>query len=126
MSALSARPAMLPAPRGVRRALRPPAAGYGLGFFLFLLVNAALFVRPADVLPGLVGLEIYQWVILSCLAVSFPAFLGSLSPAGLEKRPIDLCVLLLLPLVPLSLVSLGNPADLWEGSFTFFKIVVYY
>ncbi len=100
--------------------------GYALGFFLFLLVNAALFVRPADVVPALVGLEIYQWVILSCLAVSFPAVLGSLSPARLEKRPIDLCVLLLLPLVPLSLVPLGKPADLWEGSFTFFKIVVYY
>ena len=54
----------VPARRGAARSAAP---GYGLGFFLFLLVNAALFVRPADVIPELVGVEIYQYLILNYL-----------------------------------------------------------
>jgi O-antigen ligase len=100
--------------------------GNGLGFFLFLLVNAALFVRPADVVPELLGVEIYQYLILGCFAVSFPAILARLSPASLEKNPIDVCVLLLLPAVALSLFTRGDSTELGQHCFTMFKIQVYY
>jgi hypothetical protein len=103
-----------------------PAPGSGLGFGLFLLVNATLFVRPADVIPALVGWEIYQYLILLCLLVSFPGVLAHLSSGKLESRPIDVCVLGLLPAVVLSHLThvyLGGAAT----SFVLFlKILVYY
>ena len=43
-----------------------------MGFFLFILVNLALFIRPAE-LFGIEELErIYQVLILACLAASLP------------------------------------------------------
>jgi putative inorganic carbon (HCO3(-)) transporter len=113
-------PARLPAPQAAER----PVAGSGLGFFLFLLVNAALWVRPADVVPALLGLEIYQYLILACLAVSFPAVLASLAPDKLSQRPITVCMLLLLPAISFSLITRTD--ELGEASFAVFKILVYY
>ncbi len=47
-----------------------------MGFFLFILVNATLFIRPAEVF-GIEELEnVYQLLILACLAVSLPDVLG--------------------------------------------------
>src|SRR5687767_8359351 len=81
---------------------RPARAEYGLGFFLFLIVNAALFIRPNDIFDELMGFEFYRYILLVCLAVSFPAVLDRLSPEKLDSRPIDVCVLALLPIVVLS------------------------
>jgi O-antigen ligase len=108
---VSLSPGLPVAPRTARpaRAARP---GHGLGFFLFLLVNAALFVRPADVVPALVGVEIYQYLILACFAVSFPAVLARLAPASLEKNPNDVCVLIVTALV----LVVGRLADRRAGS----------
>src|SRR5438270_5770668 len=87
----------------------PPAAApaaprprHALGFALFLLLNAALFLRPAEIVPALYGLEIYLVVILACLAASFPVVLDQLRPAELERRPITVCVLGLFLAVVLS------------------------
>jgi O-antigen ligase len=114
------------APLAPSTAAPPAAPGYRVGFFLFLLVNAALFVRPADVVRDLQGWEIYQYLILACFAFSCPAVLASLSPSKLESRPIDLCVLGLLPALALSLLPRGNWAETGEGVFFFFKVLVYY
>src|SRR5262249_6638536 len=64
--------------------------------------------------------------ILACFAASFPAVLTRLSPASLEQRPIDICVLLLLPAAALSLLPLGNMGELASSSFLVFKLLVYY
>ena len=92
------RSAPQPGPRAPVDAPEPNAAG----FVLFLVVNAVLFVRPSDAIPWLVGVEMYQYAILLCFAISLPAVLGHLQPEKLESRPIDLCVLALLPAVVLS------------------------
>jgi O-antigen ligase len=89
-------------------------------------VNAVLFLRPADFIPALLGLELYQYLILLCLAVSFPAVLGQLQPAALEKRPISLCVLALLPVVVLSHLAHVRPAQALLFGLAFAKVVVYY
>lgn len=106
--------------------LAPAPPANGLGFVLFLLVNLVLFVRPADVLASLQGMEIYQYLILSCLAVTFPAVLARLAPEQLERSPIDVCVLLLLPIIVLSHVVHSQWADAWDEGFRFFKIQIYY
>jgi hypothetical protein len=129
MPSLTTAPALAghspPAPaarRGANRTLPP----YPLGFALFLAVNAALFVRPAEIVPDLLGLEIYQFLILACFAFSFPAVLEQLSARALEARPITACVLGLLPAVVLSHLAHFNFAEAAVDGFEFFKIVVYY
>jgi O-antigen ligase len=118
-----------PRPSALRRRLAPirqDAPAHRLGFSLFLLVTAVLFVRPADVLPFLRGVEVYQYLIVLCLAASFPAVLAHLAPDRLEARPIDVLVLLLLPagvLSHLTHAELGWAADV--GVY-FLKTLVYY
>lgn len=101
-------------------------AGSGPGFFLFLLVNAALFVRPSDVVPALEGVELYRYLILACFAVSFPAVLQYFSEAGLDERPIDLCLLLTFPLVLLSGIANVGLEHAFETGIVYLKLLVYY
>lgn len=111
-------------PAGPPQAARPPE--HGLGFGLFLLVNLALFVRPSDFIPALYGVEIYQYVILACFAASLPAVLGRLTPESLEKSPIDVLVMLWLPVIGVSLVVNSLWLEAFEESFAYFKVLVYY
>jgi hypothetical protein len=124
---------MMPAPAiPIQRLLSLPRRAsvvqpqYALGFGLFILLNAALFLRPAEIMPGMVGLEIYLVIILVCFTVSFPAVLGQLTVRSLESRPVTVCVLGLLVAIPLSHLSHFYLAGAALGSFEFFKVVVYY
>jgi O-antigen ligase len=99
---------------------------HGLGFALFLAVNAVLFVRPAEVFPPLLGVEIYQYLILACLACSFPAVLEKVAPRALEAQPVSLCVASLLPAVALSLLSHLYLGEAWDHGVEFAKVLVYY
>ncbi|NBO93239.1 MAG: O-antigen ligase domain-containing protein [Planctomycetia bacterium] len=98
----------------------------GLGFGLFLLVNVVLFLRPSDFIPGMLGLELYVYVIVLCLLVSFPAIVEFLQPARLESRPIDLCVVLLLPAVVMSHLAHVDLDRAWADGLAYAKILVYY
>src|SRR5712671_2452739 len=61
-----AQPAVRPAPRVLSHDLgsEPPSAA--LAFFLFILVNAVLLIRPAEIIPELRGIELYFYVIGAC------------------------------------------------------------
>lgn len=108
------------------RAASVSAPRYALGFGLFILLNAALFLRPAEIVPGMVGLEIYLVIILACCAFSIPAVFEQLTARSLESRPITVCVLGLLVAILLSHLSHFYLAGAALGGFEFFKIVVYY
>ena len=61
-----------------------------MDFALFLLVNAALFIRPSEIAPPLAAVPIYQILILLCLAVSSPKLIAqwtvaSRSPGGRSR-----------------------------------------
>ena len=58
-----------------------------LGFALFLLVNAMLFIRPAEFHPALYGLPIYEVCILACLIVSYPKVAAEASRTSLSEGP---------------------------------------
>ena len=102
------------------------AAPNAIGFLLFLLVNAALFVRPAEIVPALVGWNIYEYLILACLAASFPAVLEQFTAKSLEERPVTVCVLGLFLAVLLSELAQLDFARLVTSGVFFAKIVVYY
>jgi O-antigen ligase len=102
------------------------APRHGAGFFLFLLVNAALFVRPAEIVPALVGLPIYEFLILACLALSFTAVLEQFTAKSLELRAITVCVLGVFLAVLLSHLAQFDFDKLYENGLQFGKIIVYY
>lgn len=97
-----------------------------LAFGLFLVVNATLFVRPAELVEGLAGVPIYQILIVACLVLALSPLLRSLTPAQLVGAPLTFCVVGLLPMIALS--HLGNAS--FEGAIDtgieFCKVVVYF
>jgi O-antigen ligase len=97
-----------------------------MDYFLFILVNAALFVRPGEVVPDLEGSPVYQYLILAALAVASPRVLAQFTGRSLASRPITLCVLgLWLAVVASHLATMATIEARLEG-FEFGKVVLYY
>lgn len=95
-------------------------------FFLFILANALLFIRPSELIPELHAVEIYRWVILACLGVSFPAVLEQTKLRFPGVPPIVTCVVLLLPAVLLSGFFHGNFELIQDTVIEFAKILIYF
>src|SRR4051794_41416325 len=96
--------AALPLPRAPRllRAIEPAeqstsAVTTGRGaLLLFFAVTAVLFVRPAELLPGIEGWPIYAVLATAAIFVALPAILAQLNFPSLIERPISACVVGLL------------------------------
>src|SRR6516162_784816 len=97
-----------------------------MAFFLFLLVNATLFIRPAEIVPALLGWEIYFYVIFACLVAAAPDVLRYLTGQSLETQPITLCVFGLLIAILLPSFLTGDVAEAWRTGYYFTKVIVYY
>src|SRR5688572_30219755 len=97
-----------------------------MAFILFILVNATLFIRPAEIVPALLGWEIYFYVILACLVVSTPEVMRYLTAQSLDRQPITLCVFALLFVILLAPMLAGDVGEAWRTGFTFAKVIVYY
>lgn len=97
-----------------------------MGFFLFLLVNAVLFVRPTEIIPGLIGLPFYNILILTCFACSYPVVVRQLRSESLAENPITACVLGLLITVVASHLSHVYIYGARTSGVIFAKIIVYY
>ena len=95
-------------------------------FALFLLVNAMLFIRPAEFAPELYGLPIYEVCILSCLLFSYPLVLAQFRLQGLIDNPINGCVIGLLPAIVLSHLANAQPGMAFDSALEFFKLLLYY
>jgi O-antigen ligase len=101
--------------------------GFVPGFILFVLLNAALFIRPGEIIPALKGDPVYLVLILICLGVSSLSILAHLAEKPLTAQPITLCVLGLLATTGLShLARLNFSEPALTAWFEFFKIVLYY
>jgi O-Antigen ligase len=95
-------------------------------YFLFILANALLFIRPSELIADLSAVEIYRWFILACLAVSLPTVLQQITLRFTGVPPIVTCVVLLLPAVFLSGLFHGN-SDLIQDTVTeYAKILIYF
>src|SRR6266404_525614 len=95
-------------------------------FFLFVLANAMLFIRPSELVPELGDFELYRYVIAICLLVSLPVVLQQLFARCAGVPPIAGCVLGIFPAVLLSHVSHGNGEEAFEQGIAFFKVLVYF
>ena len=50
-------------------------------FFLFILLNAALFIRPAELTPSL-EFPLYSYIMYLCMAVSSASYFRTLPGVG--------------------------------------------
>jgi O-antigen ligase len=97
-----------------------------MDFVLFILLNAVLFIRPAEVVPALLGLPLYEVLILGCLLAAGARVITQLGGQSLAANPITACVVGLLPAIALSHLShmyLWGARDSVE---VFAKVVLYY
>lgn len=95
-------------------------------FFLFILANAMLFIRPSELVPELGEVELYRYVIAACLLVSLPAVVQQVFSRSLGVPPVAACVLGLFPAVILSHLANGNGEEAFEQGTSFLKIVAYF
>lgn len=95
-------------------------------FFLFIIANALLFIRPSELVADLAAIEIYRWFILACLAVSVPVVFQQITTRYPGVPPIVACVLLLLPVVFVSGFFHGNMELIQDTVIEFAKILIYF
>ena len=97
-----------------------------MDFALFILVNVATFLRPAEISPALAGVPVYLILILACTLVALPRLLAQWASQPLGERPITVCVLGVLAAVVMSHLARGNAGLAWWWGVEFGKVVLYY
>src|SRR4051794_25900764 len=97
-----------------------------MGFVLFVLMNMVQILMPSAFVADLEAVPIYQFLLLGCLAASYPAVLAQLQPASLAGRPISACVVGLFVAVELSFLSHAHFLHARTLGPEFAKLVLYY
>jgi O-antigen ligase len=95
-------------------------------WLLFLLLNATLFMRPAEIVPQFEGLPIYEVIIVVCLLLSFTEVVQQLRLQALAGNPITVCVLGMLPAIMLSHLAHSDRARASYYGQEFVKVILYY
>jgi O-antigen ligase len=103
-----------------------PPESHRAGFFLFLVVTAVMFIRPAEIVPALDALPIYEVCIIGALLFSASAVLRQLSAESLARAPITCCVIGFLVAVFLSNAAHFDLFTARKTSLNFSKVVLYY
>jgi O-antigen ligase len=97
-----------------------------VGYALFLVLNAVLFLRPTELIPDLEELPIYEIIILSCMAFSWKPLWERLQGGALARQPVTACVLGLWVAATLSQLSHAHLEGTWTAAKDFGKVVIYY
>ena len=95
-------------------------------FWLFLLLNAVLLLRPEDFFPALAGTRLYLILSVICLVAAAPRIASLLTSRSLVDRPIITCVLGLLVAVVLSQLVRAQFGRAAEDGGEFAKLVAYF
>lgn len=97
-----------------------------IGYVLFLIANAMLFVRPAELMPVLGDFQIYLFFIFGALLFSFEDLINQVKWRTLTQQPVNLCVIGMLIAIAVSRVSTGNVDGLEHALSGMIKVVLYY
>jgi hypothetical protein len=92
-------------------------------WLFFILLNAAFFVRPADLVKS-ADLPIYNVLMIACLIVAGPRVLAVIGAA--RRSPVTACVLGVLAACILSHLSHANLRRAVDDGFYMIKIITYY
>tara|TARA_R110002095_G_scaffold203245_1_gene185072 strand:+ start:3460 stop:4944 length:1485 start_codon:yes stop_codon:yes gene_type:complete len=95
-------------------------------YFLFLMVNITLFLRPAELMPALADFPIYEMLILSSFFFSLDQIKYSLQIPMLKRQPITLCAIGVLLAVALSHATHMYFYGIHTSTISFLKIILYY
>lgn len=97
-----------------------------MAYILFLMANAALFLRPAELISGLGDFPLYMYLITAAILASAQNILEQLRPRNLFYQPITVCVLVVTFAVATSHLSTGNIRGALEGVNAMVKVLLYY
>ncbi|MDA1015732.1 MAG: O-antigen ligase family protein [Planctomycetota bacterium] len=97
-----------------------------IAFIFFILVNATLFLRPAEMFPDLATLPIYEVFILGAMALSGQGLQNQLTMASLKRHPLTMCVLGILGAIILSHVTHFYLSGIKNSGTEFLKVAIYY
>lgn len=97
-----------------------------MAYVLFLLANAALFVRPGELIPALEGVKLYLMLIVAALLCAVRPLQNQVRWRTLVQQPANLCVLGVLLGVILSHMSIAYLGGLLLGVWEFGKVILYY
>ena len=97
-----------------------------IALLLFLLLNATLILRPAELVPALAEVPIYEFLILGACVFAHRRILRQFSLRAMTWQPVSLCVVGL----PFSAV-MSHLAHLYlsaalDAGVLFFKTLIYY
>ena len=96
-----------------------------MDFFLFLLVNVVLFLRPQDLAPWLAEVPLYNILIAINLVIAAPTIFNHLR-RGLKRSPATLCVLGVVAAVMLSMLARWDLAGAAYWGLEFAKVAAYF
>jgi hypothetical protein len=97
-----------------------------MAFALFVVVTGLLLIRPAEVVPALLGLPLYEMAIIACTLAALPRVVRQLELRALTNQPVTAFVVALLPAMVLSHLA---HAFLWgarTSAADFAKVALYY
>lgn len=97
-----------------------------MAYFLFLLANAALFIRPGELIPALDGAPVYLWLIVAAIVAALGPLQHQLRWETMVRQPTNLCVVGILVGVVLSHASIMYFGGLVTGAVEMSKLLLYY
>ncbi|MEW4529034.1 O-antigen ligase domain-containing protein [Maioricimonas sp. JC845] len=97
-----------------------------MAYLLFLMANAALFVRPAELIPSLGNLQVYLYLIVAAIVCSIRPLHNQVRLTTMMQQPINLCVLGVIVAIAFSHVTTGNLSGLATGVVAMTKVALYY
>lgn len=97
-----------------------------MDFAAFVLLNAVLYIRPMDFVPGVRGLPLYNIAFCACFLLNLPALLDGARMRAIVAHPVSICVIGVFVTAVLSNLLQGQVTEAVDTADWFFKIFLYY
>ena len=97
-----------------------------MAYLLFLLANAALYIRPAELIPALGDVQVYLYLIVASILVAIRQIHNQVTFRTLVQQPINLCVLGVTLATATSHLSVGYIGGAATSFSMMIKVCFYY
>jgi O-antigen ligase len=97
-----------------------------LDFCSLLVLNAVLYVRPAEFIPALIVFPLYQIALALSIAFSLRPLLGQLSLRSLGACPISVCIVGVVTVAVFGHLVRFAPSSALEAADMALKVLLYY
>ena len=93
----------------------------GLAFMFLCLTTVTMILRPAELVPGIAGLPLYEMCILAAVMTGYRGLLQHFAPGSLTRQPVALCFVGVLAAIPVSHISHMYLDGALNGTIDFIK-----